>query len=77
MRDGENISQHCTISRAITTLLLHYYSILLLQPYQLVILQKFKYHQSVENFNEVTIYYQHNSNLSVSSTALLRSHLQK
>ena len=48
MRDGENISQHCTISRAITTLLLHYYSILLLQPYQLVILQKFEYHQSVE-----------------------------
>ena len=41
-------SQYCTISRAITTLSLHNHSILLLQPYQLVILQKFEYHQSVE-----------------------------
>ena len=75
MRDEENISQYCMISRAITTLSLHYDSILLLQPYQLVILQNFIYHQSVKNFNEVTICYQHNSNLSISPTALLRSHL--
>ena len=76
MRNSENISQYCTISRAITTLSLRYHSILLLQPYQLVILQKFEYHQSVEkNFNDVTICYQHNSNLSISSTALLRSYL--
>ena len=48
MRDEENVNQYCMISRAITTLSLHYDSILLLQPYQLVILQKFKYHQSVK-----------------------------
>ena len=48
MRNEENISQYCTISRAITALLLRYHSILLLQPYQLVILQKFEHHQSVE-----------------------------
>ena len=33
---------------AITALSLCYHSILLLQPYQLVILQKFEHHQSVE-----------------------------
>ena len=48
MRNEENISQYCMISRAKTTLSLHYHSILLLQPYQLVILQKFEYHQSVK-----------------------------
>ena len=48
MRNEETISQYCTISRAITTLSLHYHSTLLLQPYQVVTLQKFEYHQSVE-----------------------------
>ena len=48
MRNEENISQYCTISSATTTLSLYYHSILLLQPYQLMILQKFEYHQSVE-----------------------------
>ena len=44
MRNEENISQYCTISRGITTLSLHYHFILLLQPYQMVILQKVEYH---------------------------------
>ena len=44
----ENISQYWTITRAITTFLLHCHFILFLQPHQFVILQKCEYHQSVE-----------------------------
>ena len=48
MRNEGNISQYFTISRVKTTLSLHYLSILLLQAYQLLILQKLEYHQRVE-----------------------------
>ena len=74
-RNKKNISH--MIRRAITTLSLYYHSILLWQPYQLVILQKYKYYQSVKDFNYVRICCQHNDNLFISSAALPLSHLWK